>query len=124
VLDGVFFGGQSESIESHGMQNCFSNHASMAGNNVGRCISFGVTDMQSFSTGVWKHVQRVQFLTSDFCGRLEGLVLIPKSLPTGFYFGWIVLRHDVSFNASRFGEFCVRFAVDEIVSCTRIILTK
>ena len=124
MLNGVFFSGQSKGIKSHWVQNCFSNHASVSGNNVGRCISFGVTNMQSFSTRVWKHVQRVQFLSGDFCGRLEGFVFIPKSLPTGFDFGWIVLRHDVSFNASRFGKFCGRFAVDEIIGCKGDMLTK
>jgi hypothetical protein len=88
------------------VQNRFADHSGMSGNNVCCGVSFGMADMKSFSTGIWKHVQRVQFLPGDFGGSLEGFVFIPKSLPTGFDFGWIVLGHDVSFTASRFGEFC------------------
>ena len=36
MLNGVFFSGQSKGIKSHWVQNCFSNHASVSGNNVGR----------------------------------------------------------------------------------------
>ena len=124
MLDRMFFGRQSKSIETHGVQNCFTNHPSMSGYNVGCCVAFGVTNMQPFSTRIGEHIQSVQFLAGDVCWSPEGFVFIPKSLPTGFDLGWIVLRHDVSFDASRFGEFQRRVAVDKFVSFKVDMLTK
>ena len=58
-IDGVLFGGQTESIPAHGVQDVETLHPFVAACDIGRGVSFGVTDMKSGTGGIGEHVQTV-----------------------------------------------------------------
>ena len=92
-FDSMFFSRQTERIETHWMQDRLASSSAVATNDIGGRVAFGVSNMQTIPAGVRKHVQNVNFLALDCIWSLERLVLVPVSLPTRLYFGWVVLRH-------------------------------
>ena len=60
-IDGVLFGGQAKAVKADGVKHVVALHALHARNDIGCCITFGVTDMQSRAGGVGEHVEYIVF---------------------------------------------------------------
>jgi hypothetical protein len=79
--DSVALGRQAVSVPPHRMQNIESTHALVSGNYVGRCIAFRMSDMQTFTGRVGKHVQHIEFGLGKIGLGSKSRVLFPVPLP-------------------------------------------
>ena len=61
MIDGILFGGQPESVPSHGVQHIEAPHALVARHDIRRRVAFRMSYMQPFPTGIWEHIQDVVF---------------------------------------------------------------
>jgi len=93
-LDRVLFGGQSEGVETHRVQNRFALHPSEPADDVGCRIAFRMPHVQAVAAGVGEHVQHVQLGPGRQVGRLERLVFLPVFLPFRFDQSGIVAWHE------------------------------
>ncbi len=99
-LDGVLFGGQAEGVPAHRVQDVVALGAMIAGDDVGRGVTLGMTDVQTGPGRVGEHVERVELgrelavgvprgegvLGGDFLAGVpgaKGLLLVPEALPFG-----------------------------------------
>src|SRR5436190_21772106 len=86
-LDCVLLSGKAECVPPHRMKDVESAQASVARNDVRRCVTFRMSDMQSGPTRIRKHVQDVElglgWIEILFSGirRMERTVLFPSGLP-------------------------------------------
>src|ERR1700730_14307874 len=90
ALDCVLLGGQTECVPTHGMQHVEAAHPSVAGNDVGRGITFRMSNVQPCPTWVREHVEDVKFrlrgIETVLAGvrRMKKLPLLPNGLPFWF----------------------------------------
>jgi hypothetical protein len=89
------------------MQDGISVHSQIAAIDVGGRVAFGMSDMESGTGGIRKHIQDISTLLRGdafIFGYLEGLVLFPKRLPFGFYLLKRVAAHGADHSGFRGGE--------------------
>ena len=94
-LLGVLFGGESEGVPTHRMDDTRPSHPPVAADDIGRRISFRVSHVQAVSAGIGEHIEDVELFVLGEPGGLEGLISFPEGLPFGFDNGRIVARHGI-----------------------------
>lgn len=101
---GVLFGGESEGVPAHGVEDVKAVHALIACDDVGGGVSFWVADVEASARGVGEHVEDVVFRFGGIkafvagVGGAVGFVFGPVCLPfgleevegVGFGFFWSV----------------------------------
>ena len=95
-LDGVVLGGKAEGVESHRMKHVVAAHPVEAREYVGGGVALRVADMESGTRRVGEHVEDVQppvLRVGGVLGDVEGVMLLPVSLPFLLYVGERVLAH-------------------------------
>ena len=93
-LYGVLFGGQTETVETDGVQNVVALHTLHTRYNVGGGVAFGVPHVQARARGIGEHIQNIVFRFRKIAQiGVEGLVFLPISRPFFFYFGKVGVRH-------------------------------
>ena len=90
-LDGVLFGGKAEGIPTHRMEHIMPSHPPISGHDVGGGVALQMSDMETGSGGIRKHIEDVTlgFFRARFAG-LGGTKaggFDPAFLPTGLDFG-------------------------------------
>ena len=81
-LHGILLGRQPESVPSHRMQDVEPFHPLVAAEDVGRGVTFWMTDVKPRSRGIREHVKAVELLLLVVVSvALECLVLEPIRLP-------------------------------------------
>ena len=84
---GILLGGQTESVPSHGVEHIEAGHPAPSGQDIGGRITFRMTDVQSGSAGIRKHIQHVILgligveIRVTRTGCPESVVLLPVLLP-------------------------------------------
>ena len=58
-LDGVLFGGKSEGVPAHGMEDIVSPHTPVARYDICGCVALQVADVQAGTRWVGEHVEDV-----------------------------------------------------------------
>ena len=79
--DRIALGRQAVGVPAHGVQDIEAAHALVAGDDVGRRVSLGMTDMQPLPGGIGKHVQDVELRLCGIDLRCKGPVHLPVLLP-------------------------------------------
>ena len=93
-LYGVLLRGQTEAIETDGVQNVEALHALHSCNDVGCGVTFGVTYVQARARGIGEHIQYVVLgLGKIVQVGVEGFILFPVFRPFFFYLIEISVRH-------------------------------
>ena len=86
-LDRILFGGQSERVPAHRMENVETAHSFVARDDIGRGVAFRMTDVQSGAARIRKHVEHVKFRFRGIEILLAGIrrvkraALVPDRLP-------------------------------------------
>ena len=107
-FDGVLFGGESEGVPAHGVEDVEAVHAFVAADDVGGGVALGVADVETGAGGVGEHVEDVVLglggveVGIAWSGGAEGFVFEPMLLPFGFELvegkGFLFLGHDGEFS--------------------------
>ena len=82
-LHRVLLGGQAEGVPAHRVQHVEAAHALVAGEDVGRDVAFGVTDVQAFPGRIGEHVEHVVLGPRGIDLGSERVMLEPMALPLG-----------------------------------------
>ncbi len=83
-LDRVVLRGQTEGIPAHGVEDLLAVHARLATDDVGRGVALGVSDVETCTTGIRKHIQHVVFFFFGILLCFKEFFLSPVFLPLGF----------------------------------------
>ena len=90
IFNGIVFGGKSEGIPAHRIQNVVALHSPFAGHNIQSRIRPGVPYMKSLARGVREFNQCIVFRFRVIGRSLKGLLVIPDLLPFCFHFSVII----------------------------------
>ena len=91
-LNGILLCGEAKAVIPLWMQHIVALLALVAGDHIRGDISQGVTDVQSCTTGVRKHVQYIVLVLLQVFGDSVGALLLPMLAPLGFN-GFEVVFH-------------------------------
>src|SRR5215472_11978961 len=104
-FDRVLLCGQTKGVPAHRMQDAETSQAFIPRYDVSRCVAFRMTNVQSGSAGVRKHIEHVEFWLRRietllaWVQRVKKLALLPDGLPFRFdlveriWFTAVVIHH-------------------------------
>ena len=91
-LDGILLGGKSIGIVAHRVQDIEALQSLVASIDIAGDVSQRMTHMQACPTGVWEHVEYVEFLLVFVFGDAIGTILHPSFLPLLFDVSEVIIH--------------------------------